>query len=130
MGVNIPRRPLQTVADNLLVLPISFTVNGTTNPTVFSNTLHGVTRSSPGKWVLEVRRSIGVPYRCIYAVSGISSVADALDLIPKIDWSTVATDGLFTYRTLTGATHTDPADGTLCGGALFLQLDDLGPAVP
>ena len=100
------------------IIPFSFVINGTSQPDgLAGDSLETMTRNSAGNFTGQLRDK---PAVCFGGFASISSTT-AVDIYGKVDWSSVATNGSFTVRCMTGAVETDPADNVLVSGFLLVK---------
>ena len=110
---------VQTPDEGVVILPFSFRVNGTSDADDLSgDTLVSATFSEAGEYLCTLRDT---PASCFYGAADPANTADDVDLAVQVDWSSVATDGTFVVRCMTGATQTTPTDDTLIGGFLLVK---------
>lgn len=109
---------LECADEGCVILPFGFTINGTSDPDGLTGVITAVTRSEAGEFLCTL---YGEPVSVYCGYAEISSTADDVDIYGKVDWSTVATNGQFTVRCMTGATQTDPTDNLLVGGFLLVK---------
>lgn len=104
--------------EGVVDIPFGFTINGTTDPDgLKGDLLLSAVRSEAGEFLC--RLAVGAyPYFVFFGSANASVVADDTDVKCQVDWSTTAADGIFTVRTMAGATQVDPTDNTLIGGVL------------
>lgn len=108
--------------EGVVLLPFGFTINGTSDPDgLIGDSLLSVTRSEAGEFLCTLT---GEPVSCFFGYAEVSSTADDVDMYGKVDWSTVATNGTFTVRCMTGAVETDPTDDLKVGGFLLVKKTD------
>ncbi len=125
MGIGDHSLSLVEILDQgVVVVPFGFTINGTSTPDGLKGlALYTVARSEAGEFLCTLADGYA-PYSVFYGVASASIVADDTDVTCLVDWSTTATDRIFTVRTMTGATQTDPTDDTLIGGHLLCKKTD------
>lgn len=108
--------------EGVVLIPFGFVINGTSDPDgLTGDALSTVTRAEAGEFLGTLT---GEPVSCFGAFAQCSNTADDVDIYCKVDFSTVATNGQFTVRTMTGATQTDPTDNTRVGGFLVVKKTD------
>ncbi len=76
-GLNRPLLPLECLGDGFVVIPFTFTINGTTHPTVFAGPISGVVRDEAGEFTLTLLDN-SVPALCYFGDAGVSVTADDL----------------------------------------------------
>jgi hypothetical protein len=124
MGLDRMLNPLECIGEGVVMIPFGFTINGTTHPDALKGShLASVSRSEAGEFLCTLAGG-QKPYSCIFGYAGVSATADDVDMMGTVDWSTVASDGTFVVRTMTGATQTDPTDNLLVGGFLLVNKSD------
>jgi hypothetical protein len=117
-------RKVEVADEGVVEIPFGFQINGTSNPdNLVGDLLLSVVRSAAGKFTCTLAPN-NKPFSCFYGHAEVSSTADGVDLVGKLDWSSVATNGTFVVRTLTGTVQTDPADNTFVGGSLRVKKVD------
>jgi hypothetical protein len=113
MPINRRRKVVEGVDQNLLLIPVSFTINGTTTPDGLEGSLlESVAYTAAGKFTCTLRDS---PYQVLNAIPSMGVVtADNIDIYAQCDKSGLASGGLtFVVKTKTGATLTDPPDDSV-----------------
>lgn len=117
-GLDKRLTPVVAHDEGTVLVPFSFTINGTSDPDgLQGDLLDTVTRNEAGEFLCTLKRR---PARCFAGVAEISSTADDTDIVGKVDWSTVVSAGTFVVRCMTGAVQTDPTDNLVVGGFLLV----------
>lgn len=100
---------------DVALVPCGFVINGTSNPLVAKNIgdqmqTQQVTRASAGAFTFQIRDTTGTVLGILPAVQ----LAAAADITTHAGPCTPIVGGAnsLTVRTMTGATPTDPADGS------------------
>lgn len=116
-GLNKRLNQVESHDEGVVAIPFSFTINGTSDPDgLQGDLLDTVVRNEPGEFLCTLKRR---PAVCFVGFAEISSTADDVDIMGKVDWSTVVSAGTFVVRCMTGAVQTDPTDNLVVGGCLF-----------
>jgi hypothetical protein len=125
MGIGDHSLSLMEIVDQgVVTIPFGFTINGTSNPDGLKGlTVLSVVRSEAGEFLCTLADGYA-PYSVFYGAAWASIVADDTDVKCQVDWSTTATDRIFTVRTMAGATQVDPTDDSLIGGHLLCKKTD------
>jgi hypothetical protein len=115
---------VQTSEEGVVLIPWSFTANGTSDADGLSDTLESAVFSEAGEYLCTLRDT---PAEC-YAgpPPNVSNTADDVDLYAKVDVTNVAVNGTFVVRCMTGATETTPTDDTVVGGVLVCRKTNRG----
>ncbi len=112
----------ETTDEGVVLIPFGFVINGTSDPDgLTGDALSTVARSEAGEFLCTL---VGEPAVVFTAHAQCSNTADDVDIYCKVDFSTVASAGTFTVRTMTGATQTDPTNDTRIGGFLVVKKTD------
>lgn len=116
--------PVYVPDEGIVLVPFGFQVNGTSDPdNLKGDKLTTATRAAAGRFTLTL--AVGTaPYSVVFGTASASTVANSTDVKCQVDWSTTATDRIFTVRTMAGATEIDPTDNTFVGGVLFCKTTD------
>ncbi len=115
---------VEILDEGVVDLPFGFTINTTTDPDgLIGKSLYTVARSEAGEFLCTLADGYA-PYSVFFGSAWASVVADDTDVKCQVDWSTTATDRIFTVRTMAGATQVDPTDNTLIGGFLRCKKTD------
>ena len=112
---------IMSVDAGLIVIPWSFTINGTSNPTVWTGDLiKAPVRNSAGKFTLELRNQ---PYAIVGGDASMLLVAsDTVDIYPQCDITNfAAATPTFVVKCKTGTANTDPPNGSIVGGYLIAR---------
>ncbi len=123
------RRPqklhnLQAPDEGVVLLPFSFTVNGTSDADgLDGDSLVSATFAEAGEYLCTLRDKYPA---CFGGFANISNTADDVDLYAKVDTSTVVNGSTFTVRCMTGASQTTPTDNTVVSGVLFVKKSTRG----
>lgn len=121
-GLNRTLSVAECLSEGAVTIPFSFVINGTSDPDGVKGPLTWV-RSAAGKFTGTLLDD-AVPAQCFYGRAGVSQVADSVDMLGQVDWSSVVSAGTVVVRTMAGATMTDPTDNYLVGGVLFVRKID------
>lgn len=119
VGINKRLCDIKSNEDSLVLVPFSFTVNGTSNPTVMKGDMiaRTIVYVSPGKYTVTLKSR---PAYCFAGVAKVSNTSN-VDLVGHVDWTSVKSAGTFVVRTMTGSVETAPANGQLIGGYLVVK---------
>jgi len=114
----------EIVGEGFVLIPFGFTINNTTDPDgITGHSVATIARSEAGEFLCTLAAGYA-PYSVIFGTASASVVADDTDVKCQGDWSTTATDRIFTVRTMAGATQVDPTNDTLVGGFLLCKKTD------
>ncbi len=122
-GLNRKLDRLEVLGEGFAVIPFSFTINGTTHPTVFAGPISGIVRDEAGEFTLTLKDA-SVPKQCFVGLASVSNTADDVDMYTLVDWSTVVSAGTFVVRCMTATVETDPTTALLVGGFLLVRKTD------
>ncbi len=110
--------------EGIVRVPFGFQINTTSDPNnLKGDVLSTATRAAAGRFTCTLAAGYA-PYSVIFGTASASVVANSTDIKCQVDWSTTATDRIFTVRTMAGATETDPTDDTFIGGELVCKITD------
>lgn len=110
---------VETPDEGLVLVPFSFTVNGTSDADGLSgDTLVSAAFAEAGEYLCTCRDQYA---ECFGGFANISNTADDVDLYAKVDTSTTVSAGTFTVRCMTAATQTTPTDDTVVAGFLLCR---------
>lgn len=105
--------------EGVVLLPFSFTVNGTSDADGLSgDTLVSAVFSEAGEYLCTLRDKYPT---CFGGFANISNTTDDVDLYAKVDTSAVVSAGTFVVRCMTGATQTTPGDNLVVSGVLIVK---------
>lgn len=125
-GINKRLTQVEAHDEGVLLVPFSFTINGSSDPDgIVGDLIDTVARSEAGEFLVTLKRR---PARCFFGSAGVSETADDTQLSARVDWSTVVSAGTFVVRTFGAATTTltsGAVTGTLTSGALTGTVTDL-----
>lgn len=119
VGLNKRLNDIKSNEDSLVLVPFSFTVNGTSNPAVMKGDMivRAIAYNSPGKYTLTLKSR---PAYCFVGTAKVSNTSN-LDLVGHVDWTAVKSAGTFVVRVQLGAVETAPANGQIVGGYLLVK---------
>lgn len=122
-ALNRRRGHVECIDPQLYLVPLSFAINGTSNPLVANNlgdeiVSLQVVRNAAGKFTISYYNSAAV---LLGAYASISVTADSTDMAAQVGPVDTVTNKNIVIRTMVGAVMTDPATTTVVSGFLICK---------
>lgn len=108
----------QVPDEGIVMIPFGYRFVSGAPVLLKGDNVESIADTGDGKQTITLRDK---PNYVFYGEAFPSITADNVDLYAQVDWTDATVGGTFVVKTKTGATNTDPPDGTFIGGYLFCK---------